>query len=162
MSWIISRHHHHSCQPFGHRKAHDINGSVDVSIPAASSPVVDGRGQQGDSETQDDTTDFGSSSEEEGSDSDAGIPILGPLKPDADNDSGGPLMLALAKSIEAHGKDDAKGAKKKKSYMKRKYASKTDKLDLAVGGERVPAKKSETHLSLGLLLALNSIGRFGR
>ncbi|CAN0433199.1 unnamed protein product [Ascophyllum nodosum] len=120
-----------SCQPFGHRKAHDINGSVDVSIPAASSPVVDGRGQQGDSETQDDTTDFGSSSEEEGSDSDAGIPILGPLKPDADNDSGGPLMLALAKSIEAHGKDDAKGAKKKKSYMKRKYASKTDKLDLA-------------------------------
>lgn len=58
--------------------------------------------------------------------------VCGPVGPASDDDDDEALMVALAKSLaDGGGGGDAKKKKKKKSKDSSKWASKTDKLDLA-------------------------------
>lgn len=114
------------------------NGAGDVTA-ASTGGYANGDANGSRKEDDDDNSeDSSGSSCEDSSDSDAASAVCGPLREDDDEEDGA-LVLALAKSLGAGG--GGEGKKKKKKSSKGKYASKTDKLDLAVSGLRVRARQ---------------------
>lgn len=98
----------------------------------------DGDGHAPDGNESEDQESSASRSDGDSDDDDEGVMVVGPVGEEGDDgDEDNVLMLALAKSLS---KEDGQGKTKESKWNKKskdKFASKTDKLDLAV---RFPAE----------------------